>query len=536
MPLLLSLILIFSIFIRSFGISSVPPELFGDELDVGYQAYSLLKTGKDLQGQPLPTYIHSLSEWRLPALIYVTVPTIFMFGLSEFSVRLPQIIFGSLSVLSIFLLVFHLSRSKKAALASAFMLSTLPWHIHYSRVSFEVVFLLNLLIIGSLLYLKDRQKVSLILFSLCIYTYSTATVFVPLLVASLILITKKLPSKISLLISGLVLIPFVFSLFGGLAQERFGLISIFNDTEKIDTANIYRTSEGASEMEKIFHNKPQIYFNLFLNNYLRAFSTQFLFISGDPVFRHGVQVVGHLLPIAALLLVVGALAGYRMKGFSFWLIWLLLSPIPASLTQGGGFHATRLFLMIPPLVYFMSVGIISLSKSKLVVLSVFVVFVFQFASFAHYYFSHYSKESWRWWPVGYKDAVSNAVFYADGKKQIYFNNTFEPSLIRFLFYSKFDPRKFHALFSGDKPSENIVSGYDGFKLGDNLYFGSFSGESKHMNFSEKLKPESIYVISQRDDVGGDWDWRKTAPDGIRVLYTSTNPYGLPVFYVVERKQ
>ena len=70
MSWILSIILALGLFLRVGLLNRVPPELFGDELDVGYQAYSLLKTGKDMYSQILPIYIHSLSEWRSPELVY----------------------------------------------------------------------------------------------------------------------------------------------------------------------------------------------------------------------------------------------------------------------------------------------------------------------------------------------------------------------------------------------------------------------------------------------------------------------------------
>src|SRR3990172_13232877 len=100
-----SIILALSLLLRVGLLDKVPAELFGDEIDVGYQAYSLLKTGKDLYGQVLPTYIHSLSEWRAPLLMYATVPTIALFGPNEWGVRLPEAIFGSIAPLILFLLV-----------------------------------------------------------------------------------------------------------------------------------------------------------------------------------------------------------------------------------------------------------------------------------------------------------------------------------------------------------------------------------------------------------------------------------------------
>ena len=41
-------ILIVASVLRLWGLNKVPVSLFGDEVDVGYQAYSILKTGKAL--------------------------------------------------------------------------------------------------------------------------------------------------------------------------------------------------------------------------------------------------------------------------------------------------------------------------------------------------------------------------------------------------------------------------------------------------------------------------------------------------------
>src|SRR3989304_9185460 len=145
MGLILSFILILSTVVRLGFVTTSPPELFGDEIDAGYQAYSLLKTGRDLYNQPLPPYIHSLSEWRAPLLMYFTVPTIAVFGTTELGVRAPEVILGSLGPAIIFLLTFATTKSKKLSFLAALSLCLTPWHLHYSRVAFESVLLLDLL-------------------------------------------------------------------------------------------------------------------------------------------------------------------------------------------------------------------------------------------------------------------------------------------------------------------------------------------------------------------------------------------------------
>ena len=98
------IILTIATFLRLWHLNQVPPELFGDELDVGYQAYSILKTGKDLQGNFLPVYLQSLSEFRAPLFIYSAVPFVATFGLNEWGVRLTATFWGVLGVVAIYFL------------------------------------------------------------------------------------------------------------------------------------------------------------------------------------------------------------------------------------------------------------------------------------------------------------------------------------------------------------------------------------------------------------------------------------------------
>ena len=94
----LILIFVLAVILRIVALDRNPISLFGDELDVGYHAYSLLKTGKDYTGHFLPTYIQSLNEARAPLQMYLTIPFVAFFGLNEWGVRLPPALFGSFSV------------------------------------------------------------------------------------------------------------------------------------------------------------------------------------------------------------------------------------------------------------------------------------------------------------------------------------------------------------------------------------------------------------------------------------------------------
>ena len=532
MGVVLSLIIGLSLILRGSYITISPPELFGDEIDVGYQAYSLLKTGRDLYNQSFPTYIHSLSEWRMPLLMYFTVPTIAVFGNTEAGVRAPEIILGTLGIALIFLLGYETTRSKLISLLAAFSLCLSPWHFQYSRAAFEVVLLLDLLILGSLLFIKKRYLLSVIFFALTFYTYSTAIVFTPLLIISLIIFNKKIPGIKFILLLLLLLIPATYNLFYGKAAERFGTVSIINHPKILEKATEIRSS-SLSPFEKFLTNRPLLTFRLALNNYLSAFSSEFLFTKGDPTIRHNTNFTGQLLPVMAFPLIVGLYQLAKKRQF-IWLVWLALAPVPASLTYDGAHHATRLFILLPPLAVAIGYGLSEFWQTRrrlLLGIPITMLVLFQFVQFANYYFYNYPKESWRWWHVGFKTALNQLAKVDSNYSRIFINNTYEPSLIRFLFYTKFAPETFHRVFTIDQPGIGVYPNYYGFFLPPKYYFGNFSFPP-NKSLPDVLEAENLYLISQRENAWG--DWRKDPPGGVKVLFTSTNSYNDPILYLVTR--
>lgn len=545
---ILFLILVIAAVVRLWGLDSVPPELFGDELDVGYHAYSILNTGKDYYGQTMPTYVHSFSEWRAPLLMYATVPFVAIFGLNEWGVRLPSAAFGVIAILLLYLLVKLTTDNWKLATVAALLLTVSPWHLQYSRAAFETSLLLLLILGGTLSFFRGLQKpgwltAAAALFALTFYTYSTANVFVSLFILLLLLLHRKEVVLIKgkfikpLVIFVILIIPISYHILFGKAAERFGNFSVFTDEEIVREINEKRAESGPLE-GALFYNKPIFWGRKILGNYATSFSPQFLFIDGDVTFRHSVHKIGELYWIQLPFLIAGLVwfLGKRDKRLLFWLGWLLLAPLPASLTRDGAIHATRLILMLPPLTVLTAAGINLFLEAKwkrmvkkALIVVILLIVVVEFSLYFHRYWADYPRESWRWWHVGYKEAM---LFMKENEKEydiIAFNNTYEPSLIRFLFWWKYPPGKFLQEFSGDKPKEGVLPGFNGFSLGNNYYFGSVGQDRGVISF---VKPNILYLVSQRDEVPGDWDWEKNPPAGVIVLRTTRNQYGEPIFYVV----
>jgi len=60
---ILFLILILGFFLRIVNLQNLPHGFFCDEASIGYNAYSLLKTGKDEHGKPWPLFFQAF--WRV---------------------------------------------------------------------------------------------------------------------------------------------------------------------------------------------------------------------------------------------------------------------------------------------------------------------------------------------------------------------------------------------------------------------------------------------------------------------------------------
>src|SRR3989338_9842876 len=95
-------IIILAVILRFYKIDTNPPGLYWDEAAFGYDAYSVLKTGRDQHGHLLPLSFESFGDWKLPGYHYLLIPSVKIFGLNEFAVRFPSAFLGTLSIIIFF--------------------------------------------------------------------------------------------------------------------------------------------------------------------------------------------------------------------------------------------------------------------------------------------------------------------------------------------------------------------------------------------------------------------------------------------------
>lgn len=177
---LLALILLVGTFLRFYRIDKVPSGIIQDEAAIGYNAYSILQTGRDEYGQILPLAFRSFGDYKLPLYLYFTVPVIKLLGPTVVAERFTSAFSGSISILLVFLLARELFGRRRFLLAASCMavFAIAPWSIFFSRGGHEANLGLFLLLLGLWVQLVGFRKnkphlafVSAALFALTTYCY-----------------------------------------------------------------------------------------------------------------------------------------------------------------------------------------------------------------------------------------------------------------------------------------------------------------------------------------------------------------------------
>src|SRR6266568_6902142 len=96
--LLLFLIFLLGTALRFYQLGIVPFGFHRDEAFLGYNAFSIFKTGRDITGNVLPMHLQSFL-YSPAGYSYFSILFIVLLGLSEFSVRFASAFFGSLTIL-----------------------------------------------------------------------------------------------------------------------------------------------------------------------------------------------------------------------------------------------------------------------------------------------------------------------------------------------------------------------------------------------------------------------------------------------------
>ena len=492
----LALVIVLAALLRLLYLTYAPPSLNWDEVSHGYNAYSILKTGRDEWGSLPLSNFRAYGDYPLALNLYLTIPFIAIFGLSEFSIRLPHALLGTLLVASAYYLALGITKSKKISLITALLVAVEPWSLFLSR--FVVQSNLSVFFLTSALAaFFNRQKnkyllpISVLFLGLSLFSYHTTRIVAPILLVLGFIIYKpsiiealKKDLKVKLLTIVCLLIfflPLPYLLSKPEARARSKVVFVLNDAAVNKIIELRQHSRLPGVLSRLVYNRPTYFVGQFVGNYLDYFSPQFLFIQGGTQYQFSVPNRGLLylinLPFFYLgLYLVFKKAFKRDPNFLFLIVWLAVSPIPAAITNEVN-AVVRATTMLPVPMIVTALGLTgflawlkqrSKQTSTLALYVIYLGVLFLFArSYLGAYFNDYRKDyswSWQW---GYKEAVGFArQNYGRYDKIIVTKKYGEPHEF-FLFFWPWDPGEY-------KADPNLIRFYqsdwywvDGF---DKFYF------------------------------------------------------------------
>lgn len=452
----LILILILGVLLRVVALNQLPPALNWDEVSHGYNAYSILKTGHDQWGQLIPVAnFRAYGDYPLPLNLYLTIPFVFVFGLTEIAIRLPHALLGTLTIVSVYFFVAQVTKNKTIGLIASFLTAIEPWFLFPSRAVFQsnlsVFFLISF---AALFFNREKHKVllplSFLSLGLTLFSYHSTRIFVPLLLCVVFVIYFKeiIKSKISIILIILFFLPMLFVFLNPEARARSSVVFLLDQAAINKIENLQNNSD--LPLKRLVYNKVTYFSFNFAKNYINYFSPDFLFINGGTQYQFSVPKHGVLylftLPLFYLGLIFVFKKSFKDKNYKFLLIWLFLAPIPAAITldKNAVIRATTILPIPEILIAFGLYKIVRrLQKYQIIIAVVFVATsLFSLENYLGIYANSYKKDySWSW-QYGYKEAIDFVQENQNEYDNIIVTKAYGEPHEYFLFYLKQDPQKY----------------------------------------------------------------------------------------------
>jgi 4-amino-4-deoxy-L-arabinose transferase-like glycosyltransferase len=449
-------IFLLALILRIYKLGEFPVGFHIDEVKVGWNALSILKTGQDDWGKSLALYYNSFGDFRPTGIFYITIPSIFIFGCNEFAVRFPSALLGALTIFPLYFLIKEILKDKsnnhKIALIGSLLLAVSPWHISVSRATSEVIISLFFALSGLVYFIKGLNSknkkffiISSLLLLLSYFFYHSIRILAPMFIGMIGLYywkTIKEKKLVKVIISVFLVLSFTTLLLSlnKEARGRFSQVSIFNDLDVQYELSRMPFEEGPNRVfiARLFHNKPLVYARKFVNEYTKYFSSNFYLESTTPKpARYQTVGVGLLTYVELALLILGLVAISQKKLPILPLLLLLIAPLPAALTTEDAPNLHRALFMVPFIMMIESYGLLMLWKfRKIILLLLFINFIF----FSHMYSVHNRVHLPLYRNVGAKELALKINEIQKDYDQIIFTNIPD------------DPYPWIAFFTVRKPS------------------------------------------------------------------------------------
>lgn len=528
-------VLLIATILRLYALHQVPPSPSLDEVSIGYNAYSIVHTGRDEYGKLFPMLLRAYDDYRPALYVYLTIPFVALLGLTAIAVRLPSVLLSILTVA----VAYGIGRmvGKKyysfpgLGIITAFLLAISPWHIYISRLGHEANLGLALVSLGTYFLLSaciEKKKSSWILsavfMGLSVHGYQSEKIVSPLIMASGFLlfwkeaVRAKREVMIACFVGLLIAFPAVLATVSKEGMSRFRGTSAFSPDAPIMVQASDRYIQAQRKNDRIgmfMHSRYTAYLMIFTQNYMSHFSPVWLF-TGNFREAHKVPGMGLMYVWEAPFLLLGLWALFRKnipnELAAIIIVSVIIAPIPASVTTQAP-HAMRSYTGIPLLQLVEAMGIWFVAASihtkyrRYFFILLGIIAAAGLNVFWNGYFVRFPNEQ----SDSFQYALAPAIQYALKEEKNYDHVAFShqgslyQSYMFFLFYSRFDPIRYLSL------GGTTSGGYEASHTMGKYVFGFLPQKP------EELREKTLYFYDAR-----------LVPSGARVIERFSNMDAVPV--------
>ncbi len=345
---------------RILFLDQFPPSLNWDEASLGYNAYSILKSGRDEWGVAFPSIFRAFGDYKLPGYVYFSVLPTFLFGLSPISTRFTSALFGTILVFTTYYITKKMIGhwSLRIGHWAAILAALSPWSWFLSRIALEANLAASIFSVGLALYFSRLSPIVTTLFlTLPVWIYNSYRIFVPLFLIPLFFLRR---SRISIITALIVLLPMFGQMLLSSGQARFKWVTILDSAAIGELEYLRNTSQ--SPYKNLFYNRYSYLIFHVSKNYLNHFNPVFLFTSGSTNYQFNIPNQGLIFLVFAPFFYLGIYQIFKHKNY-FLIAWLLLAPIASSITKDSP-HVLRSITFLP-LPFILIAKSLSQIKSKI---------------------------------------------------------------------------------------------------------------------------------------------------------------------------
>lgn len=464
--------------LRFLKLGEIPNGTTPDEATYIYNAYSIWLTQHSVTGAYLPFSFNIFNSFS-PVPIYIIAPFVGLIDLTLFAGRFPFALLGTASILLVFLIANKLFRNSNIALFTALILAISPWHIQISKIAYDGDFALFFYLLGTYIFLKMKDSGNILwslpAFFLGFYSYHGTKLFllcfIPLLLFTYReeLIRRK--KEMLIFIIGIVFVFLSFLYVGkmqGVTRQNVFLSNNLDKVGKVVDSERY-TNTAPTVFKNLFSNKILVSLRIARENYLYAFSPEYLFLQGETGYNekvYGIMGRGAMYIIELPLLLLGILYLLRMKKQvrNFLFLSLLLAPFPSAFTIDQS-YGMRSIMMLPFLSIIAGCGIYAffgqikrMKKILYYISATIFIFLYGFLVTGYLYqfyfrYSVYASEAWF-------HSTKEVAAYIREQKDNYAEILIVDSggiIMPYALYNKVDPLLAQAAHESDFPKriENV---------------------------------------------------------------------------------